>query len=126
MSGSPDFRLERQPDEHGGVTLLAASGDIDMTASREFGRRLEDALRASSGDVVLDLAGVVHLDSTALRSLLAGRKLAEERNARLVLASPRGSVLHVLEVTGLTALFEIHPDRESALASIGRPSQPKR
>jgi anti-anti-sigma factor len=125
MSGSPDFRLERRSGDREGVALLVASGDIDMTASREFGRRLEGALRASPGDVVLDLVEVVHLDSTALRALLAARNLAEERGTLLVLVCV-GPVLQVLDVTGLTELFAIQPDRESALAAIGRPSQPKR
>jgi anti-sigma B factor antagonist len=125
MGATQGFDVVRRPCDQPGVTLLAASGDIDMTAAAEFGRRLEDALRASSGHVVLDLLEVVHLDSTALRSLLAGRQLAEERGASLVLVCPRG-VKHVLEVTGLDRLFEIHAEREPALESIGRRSQPNR
>jgi hypothetical protein len=35
-------------------------------------------------------------------------------------------VLHVLDVTGLADMFEIHPSLEDALAAIGRPNQPKR
>ena len=126
MAGSADFRLETQPSGREGVTVLAASGDVDMTASREFGRRLEAALRASSGDVVLDLLAVVYLDSTALRALLAARKLAEARGVRLVLVCTRPPVLHVFEVTGLAKLFEIHPDRASALVGIGSANEPKR
>ncbi len=124
MPAPPDFRLERSA--HEGATVLVASGDIDMTASREFGRRLEGAVRATSGDVLLDLDGVVHLDSTALRALLAGRKVADGRGARLVLVCARRSVLSVLEVTGLTALFEIHAERGAALEAIGSAGEPKR
>jgi anti-anti-sigma factor len=108
------------------LTVLAASGDIDMTASREFGRRLEGALQGSAGDVVLDLLDVVHLDSTALRSLLACRKIAEERGSELVLVCSRPPVLSVLVVTGLSDVFEIHEDREGALEAIGRSTEPKR
>lgn len=121
-----DFTLERRPSGRQGVTLLVASGDIDMTAAREFGRRLEGGLRASTDDVVLDLAAVVYLDSTALRALVGCRKIAEERDSRLALAGPPRPVLHVLEVTGLRELFEVHPDTESAFEAIGRPNQPKR
>ena len=120
------FRLERELSDHEGATLIVASGDIDMTASREFGRRLEAALRSSSGHVVLDLVEVVHLDSTALRSLVNCRKLAEERGGRLVLVCAPRPVGEVLDVTGVAELFEIHPDRESALGAIGRQGEPKR
>jgi anti-anti-sigma factor len=75
--------------------------------------------------VVLDLLQVVHLDSTALRSQLSRRRLASERDATLVLVCGQGSVLQVLDVTGLAEMFEIHPSLEDALAAIGRPNQPK-
>jgi anti-sigma B factor antagonist len=125
MQASPEFRVERVPCDREGVTVLAVSGDIDMTASREFGRRLESGVRAASGDVVLDLVRVRHLDSTALRALLRGRQVAEERGALLVIACGR-RVQHVLEVTGLEQVFDIHPERELALEAIGRDTQPKR
>jgi anti-anti-sigma factor len=124
MAAPSEFRLDRRPA--GGATLLVVSGDIDMTASGEFGRRLEGAVRASPGDVVLDLLRVVYLDSTALRVLLAARRLADERESRLVLVCAREAVLHVLEVTGLTELFEIHGDRTAAFEAIGSTDQPKR
>ena len=117
------FALEIEPCEQKGVTL-AASGDIDMTASREFGRRLESALRTSSGGVVLDLRRVVHLDSTALRSLLACRHVAEARGSQLVLVCSRRPVRQVLEVTGLIR-GPLRP-REAALEAIARPTQPRR
>jgi anti-sigma B factor antagonist len=124
MAAPPDFSLERHSRK--GVTLLVAAGDIDMTASREFGRRLEGAVRGTDGDVLLDLDSVVYLDSTALRALLSARKLAEEAGVRLALVCSARSVLHVLEVTGMTELFEIHPDRESAAEAIGSADEPKR
>lgn len=126
MPGSPDFALERRPTGRQGVTLLAASGDIDMTTSAEFGRRLAEAITASPGDVVLDLLDVVYLDSTALRALLAARKLTERRGRGFALVCEPKTVGHVLEVSGLAAMFEIHADRDGALEAIGRDTQPKR
>jgi anti-sigma B factor antagonist len=123
---APDFALESQPSPHPAVTLLVASGDIDMTAAREFGRRLESALRGSDGDVVLDLRAVEHLDSTALRGLLAARRLAEARDADMVLICARAPVLRVLKVTGLDELFPIFPDLDRALAGLGAAGPPER
>jgi anti-sigma B factor antagonist len=117
-----DFGLVAEPCDRDGVTLLVASGDVDMTAAREFGRRLERVLRSTDGEVVLDLARVDHLDSTTLRWLLSARRLAEDRDGELILVCPRSAVLEVLEVTGLDEVFEIHADRESALAA-GRPKR---
>lgn len=124
VGDASEFRLEREMGD--GVTVVVAAGDIDMTASREFGRRLDGVLRASSGDVVLDMLQVVYLDSTALRALLASRKVAEERGSRLVLVVAQKAVLHVLEVTGLSALFEMRPTRAAALRAIGTADEPKR
>src|SRR5438045_1944767 len=125
MPPSLDFALARKPSDLEGVTLLVASGDVDMTVAREFGSRLEDAVRRSDGSILLDLDRVEHLDSTALRFLLAARRLAEDRAAALVLVCSRRQVLRVLQVTGLDELFEIFPARDEALQAIGTRSEPK-
>jgi anti-sigma B factor antagonist len=125
MPFPPDFGLAQEPCDEDGVTLLVASGDIDMTAAREFGRRLDDALRTVRGEVVLDLRRVAHLDSTTLRWLLSARRRAEDRDAALVLVCARPPVLSVLELTGLDELFEVYRDRDSALAAAGG-HRPKR
>src|SRR3954447_15971751 len=126
MPFPPDFGLAQEPCDHDGVMLLVASGDIDMTAAREFGRRLEDALRTARGEVVLDLRRVEHLDSTTLRWLLSARRLAEDRDAALGPVCARPSVLSVLEGTGLDELFEVYGDLDGALAAADGSHRPKR
>jgi len=46
---------------------------------------------------------------------LGGRERAQSRNGDLVLVATGRSVVRVLELTGLTRVFEIHASRVAAL-----------
>jgi len=47
--------------------------------------------------------------------ILGGRERAQSRNGDLVLVATGRSVVRVLELTGLTRVFEIHASRVAAL-----------
>lgn len=82
-----------------------------------------DALIASGGSgdaphVVLDLAGVDHLNSSQLTRLLRLRKAMLERDRSLRLAGPNDTIWAVLLTTGLDKVFEFSSDATTALAEI--------
>ena len=66
--------------------------------------------------IVVDLEGVDFLDSAGIGVLVGGRERARSQDGDLVLVATGRSVLKVLDLTGLTRVFEIHGSREDALA----------
>lgn len=66
--------------------------------------------------IIVDLSGVAFMDSTGLGVLVGGLKRVKERNGELALAGAHGTVLRVLNVTGLNAVFPMHDSIEKALA----------
>lgn len=69
-------------------------------------------------NIVLDLSGITHLNSTNLSQMLRIRKLAIERGLKLVLAGPRDSIWAVFLTTGLDKVFDFSPDVSTALAGL--------
>ena len=65
---------------------------------------------------MVDLEGVDFLDSAGIGVLVGGRERARAQDGDLVLVATGRSVLKVLDLTGLTRVFEIHASREDALA----------
>jgi anti-anti-sigma factor len=57
--------------------------------------------------IVVDLAGVNFIDSTAMGTLVTGLKLARAAGGELVLKDPQSQVLRVLKLTGLDAVFTV-------------------
>ena len=100
----PGFNLG--VDDADGRTVVLAEGELDgFTAPL-----LRETLHGLVGDhvkLVIDLAGVTFLDSTALGVLLGAQQQLEARGGNVVLRGPTSSVRRVLEVTGLETAFVI-------------------
>jgi anti-sigma B factor antagonist len=100
-----------RPEPH----VLAVQGDLDV----EGGPVLRDALIAALEEhpgcrLIVDLEGVDFLDSAGIAVLVGGRERARGAEGDLVLVATGRSVVRVLDLTGLTRLFEIHASRPGA------------
>ena len=105
-----DLRVEHQDG------VLAVHGELDVEGAPELRRALIEAIDADPGRrLVVDLDGVDFIDSAGLGVLVGGLKRAKDGEGELVLVATGQSVIKVLELTGLTRVFEIHPSRAAAL-----------
>lgn len=114
MSGHYQSDIELQGD----VVVLAVSGETDLATAPGLRRDLDEAMEATSGDVVLDLTDLELVDSTALEILIAaaGRLMTERRS--LVVVVSREHVLRVFEITALLSFFSIAGTRDEAMARL--------
>jgi len=69
-------------------------------------------------DMVIDLSGMQHINSSNLSLLLRVRKAAIDRDARLKLAAPADPIWAVFASTGLEKVFDFAEDVPSALAGL--------
>ena len=110
------LRAERRDGE--GHPVVAVHGDLDVDGAPELRRALVEAIDEHPGrQLILDLEGVDFIDSAGLGMLVAGLKRAKDRGGDLVLVATGQNVLRILEVTGLTRVFEI---RKSGASRPGR------
>lgn len=99
------------------TAVVAPSGDVDLWSAPELKRTLYEMLAANRTRLVLDLAGVRFMDSTALGVLVGiERRLTDD--ARLALAEPSPEVLRIFELTGVAAAFRIFPTRDAAVRHV--------
>jgi len=99
--------LELSVSDEGGETVVAVTGELDVTTAPELRERLTALIGAGSTTILLDLARVTFVDSTALSVLVAALKRLRQADGDLQLSSPLPSVRRVFEITGLTRLFTI-------------------
>ncbi len=95
--------------------VVSVSGEIDVATAPSLRNRLQARVAGGDTTVVVDLAHVSFLDSTALGVLVGALKRCREAGGdlRLVITEPR--ILKVFEITGLTEVFSIHPTVDEAL-----------
>ena len=104
----------------GNVRLLIIDQErlVDDLSLQELHRELKDCLsHCEEKQVVVDLARVAFMASAALGMFVRLRKRCVDRGITLKLCSPSVAIEQAFNTTGLNTLFEIHPDREAAIAS---------
>ncbi len=86
------------------------AGEVDLSTIGGLEGRLEEALCASPGTLVLDLRAVTFLDSSGLRLMLRLDERQREAGARLVVVRGGRRVARVLELTGVDERLELVSD----------------
>ena len=94
---------------------------VEMASEPQFSEDLagvNDRLDNRLQHVVLNMAGVRHLNSSNLAQLLRVRKRVEQNGYHFSLCSVPDGVWGVMLVTGLDKIFTLAEDVPSALASM--------
>jgi len=99
----------------GRQVILAVAGEVDLAAADRFREELARGIVAD-GTVVVDCSGITFIDSMGLRTLIEAMQKAGQIGGSLRLAAVPDSVARVLDLAGVTGLFNIHEDLAHALA----------
>jgi anti-sigma B factor antagonist len=96
------------------TAVLTVQGEIDTLTAPAFTAATEELLTTSGEILVIDLTAVRFLASSGLAVLITAAHRAEDRGIKLRLVIASRAVRRPLEITGTAALFDVHPDPESA------------
>lgn len=108
--------------EHGGWTLLAAAGEIDVAAAPGLREQLVALIEAGRTRLVVDLEDVDFIDSTGLGVLVGALRRARGAEGDLRLVCTNSRLLKVFDVTGLDEVFSIAESVDDAIAPGGAES----
>lgn len=99
-----------------GAVVVRLAGELDLYNAHVVRDALLDAADEEPQRLVIDLAEVTFLDSTALGVLIEARTRLRNRRAFL-LAAPSLEPRRALEVSGLDRHFAIHESVDDALGA---------
>ena len=106
---------EAQSTRDGDWMVVAWSGEVDMTNASALEGDTLAVMRNTDAGLTVDLSDVGYIDSAGIRSLLNIRRLVIERQQRLMLVIPEGSMLNrALEVAGIPAVIPVHRSPDAA------------
>jgi len=113
----PRFRIqERVIDER--TTVVAVEGEIHVSTAPEFSAMLSATVDGGRTSLVLDLTGVMFIDSTGLSVLLNALRQITRAGGRMAVVCSNPTVLRLFEITRLDTTFDIHAELEPALAMV--------
>lgn len=90
--------------DHDDEVVMSVDGEIDVNTCGQ----LQDALVALEGRrVALDLAAVGFIDSSGLRSVIAGQRRITDAGGSMRISAVSPPARRLLEITGLLELFQV-------------------
>jgi anti-sigma B factor antagonist len=111
------LKLSLETRNSGNVMIIHCQGRIVYRDEAAALSRLVSEILTSGARVVLDLSGVISIDSAGIGELAFLYSLAQSQRAELKCASPRPFVRELLDLTNLDSVLEIHPSVCDALAA---------
>ena len=106
--------------EKDGVAVLALEGRFDAYEEPQVRKWLDAQQAAGHAHLIVDLAGVNFIDSTALAALVRGMKLTREAKGDLLLCALRQPVRVIFELTRLDRVFPIFASVDEAVRHFRR------
>ena len=101
-------------DRRDDAVVIALAGELDLYNAEEIRAALLEACASEPERLVVDLAEVRFIDSTALGVLIETRSRMADRNG-FRLAAPGLEARRALEVSGLDRHFQVHNTVAEAL-----------
>jgi anti-sigma B factor antagonist len=98
-------------------TIVEVGGEIDVYTAPKLREALIELVQSGTYHIVVDMEEVDFLDSTGLGVLVGGLKRVRSHDGSMTLVCTQERLLKIFRITGLTRVFEIHPDVDSAVAA---------
>jgi anti-sigma B factor antagonist len=116
VGGIVDLPFSTRPGRN--CTVVEVAGDLDMATSPQLLQGLQQVLDGGTRHVVLDLAGVGFMDSSALGTLVIMFKAFRDGGGRLCLAAVQPPVRSILTITSVDRAIDVYDTVPAAEASI--------
>jgi anti-sigma B factor antagonist len=95
-------QLELDVHEEAGATVLAVAGELDVLTAPRLAARLDELLRHTTGDIVVDLRDTAFIDSSGLHILLNTARRMIRASRGFAVICKRGPDRSVIEQARLT------------------------
>jgi anti-sigma B factor antagonist len=105
-------------EDKDGIQIVSVSGEVDFCSAHRLRELICRARRQAGGDpphVVVDLGGVEFMDTAGLEILLEEWNASRQFDGRMCLVAQQGPITRLLEITGLSELFDLYAEPEAAV-----------
>jgi anti-sigma B factor antagonist len=103
-------------DVIGGVPVVAAPEEIDITNATALRAALLDAAASGHGTFVVDMSRTRFCDTSGLHALVAAHRRARAEDAEVLLVICAAAVLRIFAITGIDQVIPNFASLDEALA----------
>jgi anti-sigma B factor antagonist len=124
MRGQTPVKMQTATRQVGGVTVVDVSGRITLGEGNVILREIvRDLAEKGRKAIVLNLGEVQYIDSSGVGELVKAHTTIRNRGGQLKLTNLNKRVHDLLQMTRLSAVFDIQKDETSAIESFDGSSQ---
>lgn len=99
------------------VSLLQISGRIDSSSAPDLGTIFENLQHEKRYRLIVEMSDVEYINSAGLRELVEALKQCKTEGGNVRILTPSEKVYDVLDLSGLTTIFDIYRNEADAVAS---------
>jgi len=110
--------MEIQCRENGKTVILDVTGSLDLYHASSLKRTVDTVILQGNRDLIINLSGVEHLDSTGIGVLIMCNQTLYKNSGSLRLVNTSDSVNKVMTLTKIDKFFSMFKSEPEALASI--------
>lgn len=99
------------------VDLITVAGRIDSSNASELDSKLQASMNNGRYRLVLELSGVNYMSSAGLRAVVSALRQCKRQGGDVRLANISSRVNEVLNLAGLTSVFQTFDDATAAVGS---------
>jgi anti-sigma B factor antagonist len=124
MRGQTPVKMQTATRQVGGVTVVDVSGRITLGEGNVILREIvRDLAEKGKKAILLNLGEVQYIDSSGVGELVKAHTTIRNQGGQLKLTNLNKRVHELLQMTRLSAVFDVQKDETSAIESFGGSSQ---
>lgn len=100
-------QLSVQRKSIGDNTQIILSGEIDIYTSQSFKNELNEVVKSTRGDILIDCKELTYIDSTGLGILVGALKEIRKEDNNIHICNLKDNIKKLFLITGLDKLFKI-------------------
>jgi anti-anti-sigma factor len=106
-------------EDRDGVHVAHLDGEVDLSNVADVGDALSSAAGPEAIGLVIDMAGLRHIDSAGVRMLFDLRRRLGQRRQELAIAVPEDARIHdVLDLAAVGTTIPLLPDVPAAVEAV--------
>jgi len=111
-----------EASRQGDISILTLNGFLDAHTAPRFEKSIQEEFDAGRFRMIVDCAGLTYISSAGLGVFMSFIEDVREKNGDIKICTLREPVYQVFDILGFPALFDIVPDRQTAIEKFSGPA----
>jgi anti-anti-sigma factor len=110
--------MEIRKERVGETCVVTVTGRLDGIFGTAFANQVGELIAGANPKILIDFTDIDYVSSAGLRALLLLVRKAKASGSVFALCGVNEQVREVLDISGFTAMFSIHPGRAEGIAAL--------